>query len=199
MRSPFKERIRVTQTYLNTNPAYSSGKHKGLDLVPMGDDRYVYATVNGEVSYAGWENPNNHKQGFGQYVSILVCDKKHYFCHLAEIYVKAGQAVKEGDRIGLVGSTGNSTGTHLHYEIRLANDKNVTFDPAEHIGIKNEVGIYDVIKQTVDNTPSKWAETAVSKAIKNGIIKGDERGNLKLHSPITKEELMVILDRLKLL
>jgi N-acetylmuramoyl-L-alanine amidase len=51
----------------------------------------------------------------------------------------------------------------------------------------------------MDNTPNKYAKEAVEKAIKLGIIKGDEKGDLKLHSSVTRQDFFVFLDRLGLL
>jgi hypothetical protein len=62
---------------------------------------------------------------------------------------------------------------------------------------KEEIKVIE--KPVMDNTPSKWAEEAVSKAIKTGLLKGDENGNLKLHDAVTREQLAVFLDRMGLL
>lgn len=54
-------------------------------------------------------------------------------------------------------------------------------------------------ERKMDNTPSKWAKESVDKAIKSGLIKGDENGNLALHDNLTREQLCVFLDRLGLI
>lgn len=51
----------------------------------------------------------------------------------------------------------------------------------------------------MDNTPSSWAKASVDKAIRSGLMKGDENGDLKLHDPVTREQLCVFLDRLGLI
>lgn len=111
MNSPYMGKFRVSQRY--------SAEHTGLDLVGE-ESKEIHSTVNGVVDFAGWENNNNHKQGFGLYVRIR--DNKtgweFYFGHLSEIRVKVGQAVKITDVIGIEGSTGRSTGSHCHYEAR---------------------------------------------------------------------------------
>ncbi len=87
--------------------------HTGLDLRGDEGDK-VYATAAGKVTSAGWEG------GYGKMVEI---DHGHglstRFGHLSEIVVKAGQKVHTGQLIGRVGSTGRSTGPHLHYETRV--------------------------------------------------------------------------------
>lgn len=111
MNSPYMGKFRVSQTYKKG--------HTGLDLVGI-DSKEIHSTVSGIVDYAGWENSNNHKQGFGQYVVIK--DNKtgyyYYFGHLSQIKVKIGQNVNITDIIGIEGSTGYSIGSHCHYEIR---------------------------------------------------------------------------------
>jgi murein DD-endopeptidase MepM/ murein hydrolase activator NlpD len=87
--------------------------HKGTDLAGKSGTP-ILATADGVVTYAGWDS------GYGQKVQI-----KHDFgietlyAHLSEIRVEVGQRVSRGDRIGDMGNTGRSTGTHLHYEIHL--------------------------------------------------------------------------------
>jgi murein DD-endopeptidase MepM/ murein hydrolase activator NlpD len=87
--------------------------HEGQDFA--GDyGTAIFATADGVVTYAGWEN------GYGRLVKI-----QHDFGletrygHLAQIRVNVGQRVSRGDRIGDMGNSGRSTGTHLHYEIRI--------------------------------------------------------------------------------
>jgi murein DD-endopeptidase MepM/ murein hydrolase activator NlpD len=92
------------------------GFHHGLDIATDKGQR-VYATAHGTVESAAYT---------GEYGNLLVI--KHDFGlttrygHLSKFLVAPGVTVKRGDVIGIVGSTGRSTGTHLHYEI-LANDK----------------------------------------------------------------------------
>jgi murein DD-endopeptidase MepM/ murein hydrolase activator NlpD len=87
--------------------------HYGSDFAaPHGT--LIYATADGVITKAGWAT------GYGRLIKI-----KHDFgietryAHLSKIRVKVGQKVSRGDRIGDMGNTGRSTGTHLHYEIRV--------------------------------------------------------------------------------
>lgn len=132
MNSPYMGNFKVTQKY--------SDSHDGIDLVGK-DSKEIHSTVNGVVEFAGWENPNNHSQGFGQYVKII--DDKtgygFYFGHLSEICVKVGDSVKICDKIGIEGSTGHSTGSHCHYCIRK-NGKGTDINVSEFSGIPNKEG-----------------------------------------------------------
>jgi murein DD-endopeptidase MepM/ murein hydrolase activator NlpD len=89
--------------------------HHGVDFAaPKGT--LIYSTGDGIVTHAGW------KGGYGLLVTI-----KHAFgfqtryAHNSRIYVKVGKRVSRGDKISAMGSTGRSTGTHLHYEVRRNN------------------------------------------------------------------------------
>ncbi len=66
-------------------------------------------------------------------------------------------------------------------------------------GICNFYNVNYKEETTMDNTPNKYAKEAVEKAIKLGIIKGDENGDLKLHSAVSRQDFFVFLDRLGLL
>ncbi len=98
--------------------------HKGIDIATyLGAN--VYAAASGKVIYAGWQS------GYGNTIMI------HHgsgittlYGHLEKILARYGQNVDKGDTIGLVGSTGKSTGPHLHYEIRI-NGKRV--DPMGYL------------------------------------------------------------------
>lgn len=134
MNSPYMGKFQVTQT--------QHSAHDGLDLVGI-DSKEIHSTVNGKVIFAGWENANDHKQGFGQYVCIYAGDTDYYFGHLSEIKAQQGQTVKITDIIGVEGSTGYSTGSHCHYCARPHGQ----YSPARNIsqisGIPNAIGTYD--------------------------------------------------------
>ncbi|GGG61491.1 peptidase M23 [Salipiger pallidus] len=104
--------------------------HAGTDFAaPHGTP--IYATADGVVTYAGWMS------GYGRLVKI-----KHEFgietryAHQSKIHVKVGQRVSRGDRIGDMGNTGRSTGTHLHYEVRVGGE---AVNPMIYIKAANDV------------------------------------------------------------
>lgn len=114
MNSPYTGRFFISQGF---RPA-SNPTHDGIDLVGR-DSKEIHSTAEGKIRFAGWENPADHKQGFGQYMCILGNDGLYYyFGHLSEIRMQVGENVKIGDILGIEGSTGRSTGSHCHYEIR---------------------------------------------------------------------------------
>lgn len=95
------------------DPVYKTVKmHSGLDFsAPQGTP--IYATADGVVKSAG-----NRGNGYGNYVVINHgYGYETLYAHQYRIKVKAGQRVKRGEQIGWVGSTGKSTGPHLHYEV----------------------------------------------------------------------------------
>ena len=88
--------------------------HKGVDIA-AGFGTPVLAADSGRVFVAGW--PDN--TGYGN--RVMIDHGNGYvtlYGHLSRIYVTAGQTVKRGDQVGAEGSTGRSTGPHLHFEIR---------------------------------------------------------------------------------
>lgn len=86
--------------------------HVALDFgVAVGTN--VKTTMEGKVTFAGWTN-----EGYGNLVIVKNGNYETYYAHLSSIPVKVGQSVDEGEIIGLSGNTGNSTGPHLHYEIK---------------------------------------------------------------------------------
>jgi murein DD-endopeptidase MepM/ murein hydrolase activator NlpD len=100
--------------------------HVGIDIgVPIGTP--VKATMDGKVIHAGWNN-----EGYGNLVVIQNCEYKTYYAHLSKIPLNTGESVSTGMTIALSGSSGNSTGPHLHYEVRI-NDRPV--DPEKYNGL----------------------------------------------------------------
>jgi murein DD-endopeptidase MepM/ murein hydrolase activator NlpD len=88
--------------------------HSGLDY-PVGAGTPVGAAGRGCVTFAGWD-----PGGFGNLVVIgHRMGMSSYYAHLGSISVPSGRCVVAGNRIGTVGSTGRSTGPHLHFELRL--------------------------------------------------------------------------------
>lgn len=93
---------------------YIYGRHTGLDI----DCNYSnnnYAAADGIVTFSGWNS--------GGYGNLVQIDHGNgivtYYGHHAKLYVRSGQSVSQGDPIGLCGTTGRSSGTHLHFEVRV--------------------------------------------------------------------------------
>lgn len=134
---PYKGEVRVSSPFgwrtLNGKRVY----HKGIDLV--GTEKTVRAVVGGVVGQSTIiTDPANRTSEWGNYVRIDGEDGRlYYYCHLAQRLVSRGDKVSVGDALGIEGSTGKSTGSHLHLEVR-ENGKSI--DPTAIIGIKNIVG-----------------------------------------------------------
>lgn len=90
--------------------------HKGIDLAaPTGTP--IFATADGVVGKAEWYS------SYGMFVSLQHGGElETRYAHMSRIAVAAGERIKKGDVIGYVGSTGRSTGPHLHYEVRVAGE-----------------------------------------------------------------------------
>jgi murein DD-endopeptidase MepM/ murein hydrolase activator NlpD len=113
-RSPL-DGLRFTSEFgMRTHPVLGGYRmHKGIDLSsPTGTP--VYATADGVVGRADWFS------SYGLYIQIEHGSAlETRYGHLSRLNVAAGQMVRKGDLIGFVGSTGRSTGAHLHYEVRV--------------------------------------------------------------------------------
>ena len=110
---PFANPLKSAYRYTSGYGRRWGRMHYGTDFAaPHGTP--IYASADGVVVHAGWAS------GYGRLVKI-----KHEFGyetrfgHLSKIRVNVGQKVSRGERIGDMGNTGRSTGTHLHYEIRI--------------------------------------------------------------------------------
>lgn len=132
MNVPYKSTFKISQEYKGT-------AHDGFDMVGL-NDKNIYSTVAGVVERAGWENVNNKAQGFGQYVRIKQDNSvnRYYFGHLSQISVRVGDRVNVGTKIGVEGSTGKSTGSHLHYCVRANGNKATPVDISKLTGIPNK-------------------------------------------------------------
>lgn len=98
--------------YISSKQGQRWGKlHKGIDIARP-SDRTIKAADNGKIKFAGWSG------GYGN--KVVIDHQNGYetvYAHLSSITVSVGQSVSQGMKIGVMGSTGNSTGVHLHFEI----------------------------------------------------------------------------------
>ena len=106
-----------TGDYLYIFRGWIGGVHRGIDITAARGTP-VYAADNGIVEYAGWHGYGN--TGFGNYVMINHNNSMTtHYAHLDGYIVKVGDVVTKGQVIGFVGSTGNSSGYHLHFAIQI--------------------------------------------------------------------------------
>ena len=130
-----------------------STNHAGMDIA-AGTGTPIASALAGTVTTAGW---------YGGYGNAVVVDSGNglsiVYGHMSQVLSSVGQVVQKGQQIGLVGSTGNSTGPHLHFEMRNNGDP---FDPAPYLGGAAVSG--------VGNTLAALLQMAYNK--KHGIITG---------------------------
>ncbi|MEU0691997.1 transglycosylase family protein [Streptomyces uncialis] len=114
-------------SYRVSGPHWSKGYHTGVDFpVPTGTS--VKSVSRGEIVSAGWAG------SYGYQVIIRHSDGRYsQYAHLSAISVRSGQSVVSGQRIGRSGSTGNSTGPHLHFEIRTGPGFGSDIDPLAYL------------------------------------------------------------------
>lgn len=107
--------------------SWSSGYHTGVDFpVPTGTS--VKAVASGKVVSAGWAG------AYGYEIVIRHSDGRYsQYAHLSSLHVREGQQVGGGQRIARSGSTGNSTGPHLHFEIRTGPGYGSDVDPLAYL------------------------------------------------------------------
>jgi murein DD-endopeptidase MepM/ murein hydrolase activator NlpD len=142
--NPFEE-YRVTSPFgWRTSPITGKREfHTGIDLVKS-HQAPIYAFTPGEVIHAKEGATGSGFGGYGVVVAIRdpKTDHLHCYAHLDSAVVKVGQRVERGQMIGRQGSTGQSTGSHLHYEIRkssspqfgwIADRENNCFEPTQYL------------------------------------------------------------------
>jgi len=119
MRSPFRSKFRITQKF-GKNPQYYSKfglkAHEGIDIVPTGTVWAVYSLTDGVVVR---DEDNPRSGSYGIYVTIWSpkLNKAFQYCHLASNTVKVGDRVLQEQKIGVMGSSGNTSGAHLHLNL----------------------------------------------------------------------------------
>ena len=158
---PLTGEFRVTCEYRRKGN-WSAGWHTGIDLV--GDEK-IYSSCNGEVTRTGYD------KSYGNYIVIKndADGRYHWFCHLSKISTGTGKKVSRTTVIGIMGSTGNSTGKHLHFEIRnVSNKYGDVINPADYMGIPNKVGSYNSANYQISEVVTTTNKTKVF-AVKTNI------------------------------
>lgn len=144
LRLPYKSgTVRVTSPYGMRTLDGVTAMHKGVDLV--GTVKTITAPCDGKIGWAGEYDDRlsgGRTHEWGIYIRLETDDGYMiYMCHLSSVSVKIGQRVSAGDVLGVEGSTGKSTGSHCHFEVRYGGK---SMDPTGMLGIANRVGSYPV-------------------------------------------------------
>ncbi|ESQ06775.1 MULTISPECIES: M23 family metallopeptidase [Streptomyces] len=117
----------TSTAYRASGGSWSSGYHTGVDF-SASSGTSVKAIGAGTVVSAGWSG------SYGNEVVIKHADGKYsQYAHLSSLSVSSGQTVTPGQQIGLSGSTGNSTGPHLHFEVRTGPSYGSDIDPLAYL------------------------------------------------------------------
>lgn len=130
MRKVFNSPFKITQEFGN-NPAYYGQfglkGHEGIDLIPTTSDWAVFCLADGVVVTDDDIAGDPRTDAYGKFVTIWhpSIKKATMYCHLAENYVSLNQQLKEGQALGKMGATGNSTGPHLHLNLFDVDDNGV--------------------------------------------------------------------------
>lgn len=141
MSKPFNDNFPVTQAFGVHNAALTGGIHKGIDWgLPLGTP--VLAVSSGKVVSAGFDSRA------GEFIVISSGIYTHRYFHLQSRSVSIGTWVKAGQKIGSSGSTGLSTGPHLHFQVEKSG---VLFDPLKYI----ELADYDVAVSSPSPDPGQ--------------------------------------------
>ncbi|MET8539162.1 M23 family metallopeptidase [Kitasatospora sp. NPDC004799] len=117
----------TSNPYGKPNRGYAAGYHTGVDFA-VSPGTPLLAVGDATVVSAGWDG------AYGKEVVLRLADG-HFaqYAHLSSVAVSAGQRVAAGERIGASGSTGNSTGPHLHFEIRTSNRYGAVVNPIAYL------------------------------------------------------------------
>lgn len=185
---PFGPRVHpVTGKYSN---------HNGVDVVGAG---YTLASITahtgGIVEYAGY----NSVLGYHVNIGLANGDMMQY-CHMTKsLQVSVGDIVVEGQIIGTMGSTGSSTGAHLHFGVQK-DGRWVDPEPYLYADYLEETMSYEEFKtymaqyeaEQAAKTASGWAANTWDKLTDEGIFDGT-----KPRAPLTRQEAATVIDRLR--
>ncbi|WP_054972361.1 peptidoglycan DD-metalloendopeptidase family protein [Paenibacillus sp. A3] len=154
---------KITSPYGYRSDPFNGSRsfHTGIDLVKY--HRYpIPAFVGGVVLFAGDGGPGTGFGGYGNVVALR--DDRgyvHCYCHLDSVMVRKGQKLSKGDIVGNQGTTGRSTGSHLHYEIRAKDAPSYGYglhvNPGEYLESLENEGDDEMLKERVAELESQVA------------------------------------------
>lgn len=159
--------------------------------------------VTGMRNTVPWVDTDNPANSAGNYIIIDHGGgwvSKYFHLKYDSVCVTIGQKVGAGDEIGYMGTTGNSTGAHLHFQ--LEKDGTPVDGLPYLLGQKYIKGETEMENEKVEtkrdgNTPHTWGKEAVEWAKENNILLGSDSGkaDYRLHDAVTREEMLVFLYR----
>ena len=195
---PITGKFNITATFKQVGKYWKTlGYHTGIDFT---GDSAIYATCYGVIDTIAYSS------AYGNYIIVKEnnANRYHYFCHLSRILVKKGQKVTRVSVIGIMGSTGNSTGIHLHYEIRKQKGNLVEsnlVNPAEYCGIPNEKGTYDSanyqISEEIKSKYSVGQDVEINVPVKIAFTQGDKsivddgKNQFWIHNSVIKDNMII--------
>lgn len=164
--------------------------HRGIDLTlwrGWSAVSYIFAAAAGTVTHVGCDSSRGNwvKVDHGGGVTT-----QYYHLLDNSIAVQRGQAVRAGDTIGYMGSTGNSTGAHLHFQVEVGG---VPVDPLPYL--LGQAALAAAPDEPAADSNTVWSDEAVAWATANGILYGDGNGNLMLDEPCTRRQVVTFLYR----
>lgn len=171
------------------------GWHSGIDLAK--EHRHpIPAWVGGKVRHAGWGNTGTGIGGYGYVVAIE--DRQghlHLYCHLDSVDVLAEAQVAAGQIIGRQGSTGISTASHLHYEIRTETSPSLGWktdtDPGEYL----DVMLAGEKEEEIDTAPAEWKISSLDYLVEQGLLMDADFWRTKIREPIPVWAVFILLER----
>ena len=174
--------------YTGISQPYKPGKHRGIDLVnhKLYSKTPIRATADGVVvaaSKGAWD------KSYGNMVAVYHGDGNYTnHAHLSKISVKVGQKVKAGDLLGYMGTTGNSTGIHLHFEVHLGKKWN-RVDPKPFMDAAGKGKQYKVVTKkdplNVRKSPEPGSKV-IGSIPKGAIVVGTTREGNYVYIPSKK-------------
>lgn len=168
MKNPFESGdVRVTSLYGERGGEF----HKGIDLVGTSSTRIV-AVEDATVAVSTMVTDRQNKTWeWGNYVRLDLDDgRRLYHCHLSQRLVRAGERVKKGQVIGIMGDTGKAYGAHLHWELRPQGFSTESLDICAYSGIPNRLGVYDA--KTDEELPEETVDAAFREGDGITLVKG---------------------------
>lgn len=197
------DEYRITSAYGNRKSPISGNPefHTGIDLVKS-HQAPIPAFVPGKVVHAKRGVSGSGFGGFG--ITVAVLDKHnalHCYCHLDSIAVAVGDVIQAGQPVGRQGDTGQSKGSHLHYEVRTKGTA-----ASYGYGSHTDPGKY-LLDYLAKEKPKKtsfadvpagaWYEEAIAEAVADGYLAGYPDGTFKPDAPLTRAQGAVLYARQK--